>query len=121
MIVSLSYEYFINELVSYCLSIGYKKYESMNRFTETKTIDLRLENEKGYQTYFRFTLPKLGKATIRYYDRTQDFFEMTYYKKYEELYFSDLYHLKRFAELKNKEHKETMIELKKQEISNDFK
>lgn len=121
MIVSLSYEYFINELVSYCLSIGYKKCESMNSFTETKTIDLRLENKTGYQTYFRFTLPKLGKATIRYYDRTQNFFEMIYYKKYEELYFSDLYYLKRFADLKNKEHKETMMELKKQEISNDFK
>lgn len=93
----------------------------MNSFTETKTIDLRLETEYGYQTYFRFTLPKLGKATIRYSDRTQNFYEMIYYKKYEELYFPDLYHLKRFAELKIKEHKETMIELKKQEISNDFK
>ena len=121
MIVSLSYEYFINELISYCLSIGYKKCESMNKSTETKFIALRLETENGYQTYFRFTLPKLGKATIRYYDRTQNFYEMIYYKKYEELYFFDLNYLKRFADLKKKEYKETMIELKKQEISNDFK
>lgn len=121
MIVSLSYEYFINELVSYCLSIGYKKFEHMNSFTETKFIDLRLENEKSYQTYFRFALPKLGKATIRYYDRTQDFYEMIYYRKYEELYFHDLNFLKRFADLKKKEYKETTIELKKQEIANDFK